>query len=70
MLMAILYYQPTEEQSGKWDAVRSAGSSGLEVVLTLLAEAVAVYVQVPIIEVGELSFEKLFVRARLVILLQ
>ena len=59
-----------EKQSGKWDAFRSAGSSGLEVVLTLLAEAVAVHVRVFIIEVGEPSFERLFARARPVILFQ
>ena len=59
-----------EEQSGKWDAVGSARPSGLKVVLTLLAEAVAVHVQVPIIEVWEPSFERLFARARLVILFQ
>ena len=39
-------------------------------VLTLLAEAVAVHVQVSIIEIGEPSFERLFVRARSVILFQ
>ena len=57
-----------EKQGDKLDAVGPAGPSGLEIVLTLLAKAVVIYVQVSIIEVGESSFERLFIRARPVIL--
>ena len=57
-----------EKQSSKWDAIESAGPSGLEMVFTLLAEVVAVHVGVSIIEVRELSFERLFTRAKPVIL--
>ena len=70
MLVLMLYYWPTEEQSGKWDSFGSAGSSGFEVVFTLLAEAVAIYVRVPIIEVEKPSLERLFAKARPVILFQ
>ena len=70
ILVLTLYYWLAEEQSGKWDAVGSAGPTGLEVVFTLLTKAIVVYVQVPIIEFGKPSFERLFARARPVILFQ
>ena len=59
-----------EEQSGKWNGVGPAGLSGLKVILTLLIEAIAVHVQVFIIEVGKPSFERLFARTKPVILFQ
>ena len=41
---------------------------GLKMVLTLLAEAIAIHVQFPIIEVEKPSFERLFARTKPVIL--
>ena len=59
---------PIEERSRKRNAIGSAGPNSLKVVFTLLAEAVAIYMRVSIIEVEESSFERLFARTRLVIL--
>ena len=68
MLVPMLYYWPAEERSSKWDVVGSADPGNLKVVLTLLAEAVAVHVWVSIIEVEKPSFERLFAKAKPVIL--
>ena len=59
-----------EEQGSKENTIGSAGPSGLEVVLTLLAKTVIIHMQVFIIEIGEPSFEGLFARTRPVILFQ
>lgn len=62
MLVPTLYYCLAEEQSGEWNGVKSASPSGLEIILKLLVEAVAIHMQVLKIEVGELSFEGLFAK--------
>lgn len=50
MLIPRLYYYFTEEQGGKWDIIGPTGRSGLKRILTLLAEVVAIYMEVIIIE--------------------
>ena len=68
--MPIVYDRPTKEQGGKWDMIGSAGLSSLKIIFTLLAEAIAIHVQVIIIEVEKLSFKRLFAKTRPVILFQ
>ena len=68
MLVPMLNHCFTEEQGGKWDAVRFASPSGLEMVFTLLVEAIVIYVQVHIIKVEEPSFKEMFARTWPVIL--
>lgn len=70
MLVSMLYYYFTKKQGGKWDTIGSASPNGLKIVLILLAEAKTIYMQIPIIEVGEPSFEGLFAKSRPVILFQ
>ena len=70
ILVPILNYCPKKKRGGKWDAVRSAGPSNIEMVLTLLTEAVAIFVQVSMIEIRESSFEGLFAKTKPVILFQ
>ena len=44
MLLPILYHRFAQKQGGKEDTIRACGSGALKVVLTLLTEAIAVYV--------------------------
>lgn len=50
--------------------VKPTYPSSLEMIFTLLTKAVAIHVPVPIIEVGKLSFKRLFAITRPVILFQ
>lgn len=59
-----------EEQDSKWDIIRFANSSNLEITLILLAEALVIYMQVTIIEIEETSIKELFKRTKPVILFQ
>lgn len=68
MLVSMLYYCPIEERGEKWDLISSAGLSSPKIILTLLVEAITIYVQVSIIKVGKPSFEGLLARTRSVIL--
>ena len=68
MLVLILNYCFTEKRDGKKNTVMLTYPSSLKIVLILLAEVVAIYVQVFIIEFRELSFKGLFAKTRPVIL--
>lgn len=70
ILVATLYYRPIEKQNDEWDIIKSTSPNSLRMILTLLAKAVTFYIQVSIIKVGKLSSKELFVRTKLVILLQ
>ena len=68
--MPTLYNCPTKKQSGEKDMVGPACLCGLEIIFILLAKAIAIHVQITIIEVGKLGFEGLFARIRPMILFQ
>ena len=61
---------PHKEQSGKWDAIGSTSLSNLKIIFTMLIKAIAIHVQVSIIEVKKLSFKGLFAKTGPVILFQ
>ena len=42
---------PTKKRGGKWDAVWPSDASGIEMILTLLAEVVTFYMWLSVIEV-------------------
>ena len=62
ILMPFLGYHIAQKQGGKRDAIGPVGSGGFKVVLTLLTKAVAVQVRIPIIEVGELGFQRFLLK--------
>ena len=68
ILVPILYYCLIEERGNKWDMVGSTGFSNLKIILTLLAKAVVIYMQVLIIEIEKPSFEGLFMKTKPMIL--
>lgn len=70
MQVPMLYYYSMEEWGSKWDTIRPAGLNDLKIILTLLAKAIAIYIQITIIEVGESSLKGLFMKTRFVILFQ
>lgn len=50
--------------------IRLIGPSSIKIMFQLLVEVMAIHVQVPIIEIGKPSFERLLTRTRPIILFQ
>lgn len=69
MLILILYNQFLKKQGDKKNAVGPISPGNVKIVFTLLAKLVAIYMRVSIIEIRKPNFEKLFARARLLVLL-
>lgn len=70
MMVPTLYNYLMEERDGEWDTVGFASLNNLEIILIVLAKAVAIHMRVTIIKVGKPSLEGLFARTRPVILHQ
>lgn len=68
MLVLTLYYYSIEKWGGKSDIAGPVSPGGLKMLHTLLAKAVAIYIQVNIIKVREMSFEELFAKIRPLVL--
>lgn len=62
VLLPLMYYHFMQKQYGKYDTVKLDSSNNLKVLLILLTKTIVVHVQVSIVEVRNISFERLFLR--------